>query len=88
VPIVVGEKGMASFMASSFLALVNTFDLSVNSFSRAFFPSKSNPLGTLPSAHIPFNYTTLSFSSLRVLNIFIIRLIAFTFFLSKSFSIY
>jgi hypothetical protein len=85
--VVEGVFGIASFIASSFLALVNTFDLSTNSFSIASFPSRSNPLGTLPSAHIPFSYTTLSFSSLRVLNIFIILLIAFTFFLKRSFSI-
>jgi hypothetical protein len=47
--------GIASFIASSFLAFINTPDLSISSFSRAFFPSRSNPNGTFPSAHIPFN---------------------------------
>jgi hypothetical protein len=80
-----GEIGMASFIWSSFFALKNTFDLSTNSFSIAFFPSSNRPLGTLPSGQIPFSYTTLSFSSLKVLNIFIILLIALTLFLKSSF---
>lgn len=50
-----GELGIASFIASNFLALVKTLDLSTNSSSIAFLPSKSNPFGTLPSGHIPLS---------------------------------
>ena len=81
------ENGIPSLCESNFLALVKTFDLSTSSFSIAFLPSSSNPLGTLPSGHMPLSYITLSFSSLKVLNIFIILLIARTLFLSKSASI-
>lgn len=71
-------NGMPSFAESSFFAFVNTLDLSTNSFSSASLPSRSKPLGTLPSGHMPFSCTTLSFSSLRVLNIFIIFDMALT----------
>ena len=74
-------------MASNFLAFKKKSDLSYISVSKAFLPSNNNPLGTLPSEHIPFNYTTLSFSSLSVLNIFIILDMDFTLFLIFSLSI-